>query len=70
MYIKSKNNKVSNKIKKYISKNDSPEISFVADKNKSSEYFYNQSSSNPIFSMKIDNGIEDLHISQLEFFVE
>ncbi len=70
IYIESENKKVSNKIKKYISNNDSPEISFTQQENKTSEYFYNQTSSNPIFSMKIDNGIEDLYISQLEFFVD
>ncbi|MGB2111268.1 MAG: hypothetical protein ACPHY8_05555 [Patescibacteria group bacterium] len=70
-YIQSDNEKKSNIIKKYISQSSNPEITFTIDSsNKSPQYYYNQTSSTALFSMNIHNAIEDIKLSQLEFFVE
>ncbi len=70
-YIQSDNKKISNKIEKYISQSSNPEITFsVKSNDKVAEYYYNQASSNAIFSMNINNGIENIKLSQLEFFLE
>ena len=71
-YIESNNKKISNKLKKYISESSNPEITFSIhwDLSINQEYFYNQSSSNNLFSMNISNGIEDIKLSQLEFIVQ
>lgn len=70
IYIQSSNEKKSNKIKKYISSNSYPEIVFNLVENTNDLFYYNNTSSAPLFSMKMNNGIEDIILSKIEFILQ